>query len=326
MVRYININFSEDPSYRYKMPAIELRSQGRGNGIQFVVENMRDVAVALCRSPEQLTKYFQTSLGNYGKFNTSDGSSVFTGNANIAQANQTLRSFIFGYVLCPDCGNPETRFELRDASLISTCAACGKASTIKSTDKFTKYLYRELETALPARSRKASALRKPAQAFARFRKTILADVPAADRAATLSGYVEECIDAHMLIEEERVFFYFAATFDNVAPTQDTIRAVIPVWRILVQSEEKTFVLYALECLCRRYESELFNRTTNLLSFLLQQLYTEGIVDDDAVRMWSTELADPVVPYDYHERVLQSAQPFLDWFEANDDDEEYEEDD
>ena len=48
----LNVNTSvTDVFYRYKMPRLLAKVEGKGNGIKTVVVNMSDVAKALCRPP-----------------------------------------------------------------------------------------------------------------------------------------------------------------------------------------------------------------------------------------------------------------------------------
>lgn len=48
----ININRGvQDPFYRYKMPRILAKVEGKGNGIKTVIANMTEIAKALSRPP-----------------------------------------------------------------------------------------------------------------------------------------------------------------------------------------------------------------------------------------------------------------------------------
>lgn len=52
MAKNVNINRGvNDPYYRYKMPRIIAKVEGKGNGIKTVVSNMSDIAKALERPP-----------------------------------------------------------------------------------------------------------------------------------------------------------------------------------------------------------------------------------------------------------------------------------
>ena len=48
-------SYIEDPSYRYKMPRMILKIEGKGNGIKTNVVNMQDVSKAL-RVPTECNK------------------------------------------------------------------------------------------------------------------------------------------------------------------------------------------------------------------------------------------------------------------------------
>ena len=52
----VNIGKSDDPAYRYKMPKLQSRTEGRGNGIKTVLVNASAVADALHRPCSYLPK------------------------------------------------------------------------------------------------------------------------------------------------------------------------------------------------------------------------------------------------------------------------------
>ncbi len=47
-----------DKSYRYKMPAIQTKVEGRGNGIKTALVNIVDIAKALHTVPEYPVRYY----------------------------------------------------------------------------------------------------------------------------------------------------------------------------------------------------------------------------------------------------------------------------
>ena len=66
----------EDPSYRYKMPGMSTKIEGRGNGIKTVLTNVVEVAASLNRDPQVMNflqcvfviLYIKLSLGSYQIF------------------------------------------------------------------------------------------------------------------------------------------------------------------------------------------------------------------------------------------------------------------
>lgn len=65
----LNVNRSvTDLFYRYKMPRISAKVEGKGNGIKTVIVNMAEVAKAIGRPATYPTKYFGCELGAQTQF------------------------------------------------------------------------------------------------------------------------------------------------------------------------------------------------------------------------------------------------------------------
>ena len=60
----ININGSEDNSYRYKMPVLQCAIKGNGNGIYTIITNLNDVSKYINHPPNLLLKFMSTYNGS----------------------------------------------------------------------------------------------------------------------------------------------------------------------------------------------------------------------------------------------------------------------
>ncbi|WVQ85244.1 hypothetical protein IAT38_007409 [Cryptococcus sp. DSM 104549] len=96
----------EDKLYRYKMPLIQVKIEGRGNGIKTVVTNMEDIARALNRPPDYIIKFFEIELGT--QTTMAKDRYIVNGQHTAEHLRELLDVFIEKFVLCPSCQNPET--------------------------------------------------------------------------------------------------------------------------------------------------------------------------------------------------------------------------
>ncbi|XP_061338309.1 eukaryotic translation initiation factor 5-like [Gastrolobium bilobum] len=132
---------SDDAFYRYKMPKMITKIEGRGNGIKTNIVNMVDIAKALARPATYTTKYFGCELGAQSKFDEKTGTSHVNGAHDTAKLAGLLEIFIKKYVQCYGCGNPETEILITKNQMIQLkCAACGFVSDVDMRDKLTTFI------------------------------------------------------------------------------------------------------------------------------------------------------------------------------------------
>ncbi|KDP32734.1 hypothetical protein JCGZ_12026 [Jatropha curcas] len=137
----IGASNSDDAFYRYKMPKMITKIEGRGNGIKTNVVNMVDIAKALARPPSYTTKYFGNELGAQSKFDEKTGISLVNGAHDTPKLAGLLENFIKKYVQCYGCGNPETEIVITKTQMITLkCAACGFISDVDMRDKLTTFI------------------------------------------------------------------------------------------------------------------------------------------------------------------------------------------
>ncbi|WWD17791.1 hypothetical protein CI109_102233 [Kwoniella shandongensis] len=132
----------DDKFYRYKMPLLQIKIEGRGNGIKTVVPNMEDIARALNRPPTYPTKFFGYELG--AQTTVANDRYIVNGAHTADRLRELLDTFIEKFVLCPSCKNPETEFVISGKSghesMIRDCKACGRHNSVDMKHKLVTYI------------------------------------------------------------------------------------------------------------------------------------------------------------------------------------------
>mmetsp|Transcript_3687 Transcript_3687/g.16199 ORF Transcript_3687/g.16199 Transcript_3687/m.16199 type:complete len:391 (-) Transcript_3687:42-1214(-) len=159
----VNIGASNagDQFYRYKMPAIQSKIEGRGNGIKTNIPNMVDVAKALARPPTYTTKYMGYELGALTKCDEKSGTYIVNGAHSAQVLAQHLEGFIKRFVQCHSCGNPETVINITKKDTIQLkCKACGFVSDVDMRHKLTTFILKNPPEKDKAASKKDKQLRR----------------------------------------------------------------------------------------------------------------------------------------------------------------------
>eukprot|EP00741_Cyanophora_paradoxa_P014914 tig00020830_g14388.t1 len=130
-----------DPTYRYKMPRLLAKVEGRGNGIKTVIPNMADIARSLHRPPSYPTKFFGCELGAQSKWDEKANFAVVNGNHDQATLARLLTGFIDKFVLCATCKLPEADIEIDKKECIHLqCKACGANSMVDMRHKLCTFI------------------------------------------------------------------------------------------------------------------------------------------------------------------------------------------
>lgn len=129
-----------DPEYRYKMPVTFGKIEGRGNGIKTVIPNISELASSLHRTPAEVNKFFGCELGAQTSYSGNNDRAIVNGAHNDATLQSLVHKYIELFVLCPQCGLPETEYKIKNGIIFHKCAACGCKEMVDMSHKLCTFI------------------------------------------------------------------------------------------------------------------------------------------------------------------------------------------
>ena len=112
---------------RFEIPKI----RGHVQGNRTVLSNFLQLANILRRKPEHLLKYILKELATPGEIKKS-GSVIIGTKVGASRINEKIRQYANEFVLCQECGKPDTKIEKDGNFTFLKCQACGARHPIKS--------------------------------------------------------------------------------------------------------------------------------------------------------------------------------------------------
>jgi translation initiation factor 5 len=143
-------NNNIDPEYRYKMPQPVCKIEGRGNGIKTAILNLADIARALQRSVDEIRKFIGYGLCTQTHNEAANNRITISGEFRQSDIQLQIFKFIERFVLCRECGLPETVYRFGKHHLSYKCRSCGYRDTIEH--KLTKFIIKTHQESKKARS------------------------------------------------------------------------------------------------------------------------------------------------------------------------------
>lgn len=114
---------SED---RFKLPEAEIFYEGNTS----VIKNFDKISDAVNREPDQILKYLLGGLGTAGE--RDGGRVVFQGKIPANSIQEKLKEYINIFVMCSECGKPDTHLVKKGRTTMVRCDACGAIRPLKS--------------------------------------------------------------------------------------------------------------------------------------------------------------------------------------------------
>jgi translation initiation factor 2 subunit 2 len=114
----------EGDSSRFEVSDPEVRQEGHNT----VFENFQDICDELGRGPEHVLKFLQDELGTSAHIDESERARL-TGEFNQRRIQEAIDTYTERYVLCGECGLPDTNIVREQGAELLQCTACGARST-----------------------------------------------------------------------------------------------------------------------------------------------------------------------------------------------------
>ncbi|MFC4550949.1 MULTISPECIES: translation initiation factor IF-2 subunit beta [Halorussus] len=113
----------EGSTERFDVPDPDVRQEGNVT----VYENFRTTLDRLDRDGEHVLKFLQNELGTSAHIDES-GRARLTGSFGADRIADAIDEYVDRFVLCPECGLPDTQLEREQGALLLRCEACGARS------------------------------------------------------------------------------------------------------------------------------------------------------------------------------------------------------
>ncbi len=96
---------------------------GESDGAFTRLTNLGEIADALAREPQHLHRFIQREFGTNGQFQ--GDRARYNGSFSLDDFETAIDSYVTEYVLCSECGLPDTRLVTEDGVDMLRCEACG---------------------------------------------------------------------------------------------------------------------------------------------------------------------------------------------------------
>ena len=122
---YENVEVNEEGSCeRFEV----LKVSGHHEGIRTIITNFARVSECLRRKPEHLLKFLGKELGIQGEI--SGDRAILSRKVSSKDINAKIGKYAKQYVICENCGKPDSELENMEGKLFVRCLACGKKTQV----------------------------------------------------------------------------------------------------------------------------------------------------------------------------------------------------
>lgn len=112
---------------RFEVPKVKGHIQGN----RTIISNFLQIADTLGRNRDHMLKFVLRELATPGEIKKS-GSVIIGTKMPASRINEKIKRYAELFVLCPECGKPDTKIEKSGAITFIKCTACGARHSVKA--------------------------------------------------------------------------------------------------------------------------------------------------------------------------------------------------
>ena len=112
---------------RFEIP----KALGHMQGNRTIISNFLQIASTLRRDVNHFLKYVLKELATPGEIKKS-GALILGTKVPASRINDKIRQYANEFVLCLECGKPDTKLEKDGNFIYMKCTACGAKNTVKA--------------------------------------------------------------------------------------------------------------------------------------------------------------------------------------------------
>uniref|UniRef100_A0A2K6M035 Eukaryotic translation initiation factor 5 n=3 Tax=Colobinae TaxID=9569 RepID=A0A2K6M035_RHIBE len=340
----VNVNRSvSDQFYRYKMPRLIAKVEGKGNGIKTVIVNMVDVAKALNRPPTYPTKYFGCELGAQTQFDVKNDRYIVNGSHEANKLQDMLDGFIKKFVLCPECENPETDLHVnpKKQTIGNSCKACGYRGMLDTHHKLCTFILKNP----PENSDSGTGKKEKEKKNRKGKDKENGSVSSSETPPPPPPPNEISPPPHTVEEEEDDDWGEDTTeeaqrrrMDEISDhakvltlSDDLERTIEERVNILFDfvkfchnnKKAQRYLLHGLECVVAMHQAQLISK----IPHILKEMYDADLLEEEVIISWSEKASKKYVSKELAKEIRVKAEPFIKWLkEAEEESSGGEEDD
>ncbi len=120
-----NLPDKETTDARFVIPEPKILVEGKTT----ILDNFNNIADVLNRDTDHLMKYLTREMGTAGKIEGQRA--IFQGRFSKDLIKSNIEAYVEEFVICSECGRPDTQLTKMDRIMVLKCAACGAHRPVK---------------------------------------------------------------------------------------------------------------------------------------------------------------------------------------------------